>query len=218
MLPPNERLESYHPVIAEGHDWLVLQPELLPLDGAAQVRFELQTLDCALVHRGVENRALVAAGRLRTIHGDVGVSHQIFVGGVDRGADRDADARSGEDFLPATHADWCSHGLLDAFGNAHGVTGIADVVQENRELVPAESRQRVVDEILRIGGGRSRDEVVTPQGSRHPAYDLDQESVSGRMTEAVVDHLEPIQIDEHHREGVPPGAESSGCRRAADVP
>ena len=117
-------------------------------------------------------------------------------------ADRDADARSGEDFLPATHADWRSHGLLDAFGNAHGVTGIADVVQENRELVAAESRQRVVDGILWIGGGRSRDEVVTPQGSRHPADDLDQESVSCRMTEAVVDHLEPIQIDEHHCEGV----------------
>ena len=79
-MPANQRFESYDPMIAEGHDWLVLQPELVPLDGAAQVGFELQALYCALVHRGVKDRALVAAGRLRTIHGDVGVPHQIFAG------------------------------------------------------------------------------------------------------------------------------------------
>ena len=56
-------------------------------------------------------------------------------------ADRNPDACGGEDFLPV-ELHRLGEGFLDAFRDAHGVARIADVLDEDRELIPAKAGQR----------------------------------------------------------------------------
>src|SRR6185295_691306 len=60
MLPTNQRLQRYETPRRGRHDRLVVQPELSTLDGVMQLRLELQSRPCLLVHAVVEQSALVA--------------------------------------------------------------------------------------------------------------------------------------------------------------
>lgn len=132
------------------------------------------------MHGGVEDRAPVAAERLCTVHGDVGVSHQIFAGALHRRADRDADARAHEGLLPI-EADRHTHRFPDAFGDPHRVTRIAEALQENGELVTSDSSQRLVGVIVARGAVWSRDGVLEPQDLGQPARDFEQQLIAGQM-------------------------------------
>src|SRR5207342_1175512 len=68
----------------------------------------------------------------------------------------------------------------DAFGDVRGLRRIDDLVEQDRELVSAEARNRV---------GRAH-EVL------EPSSDLLEDLVAGRMAEAVVDGLEVVEVDE----------------------
>ncbi len=207
-----QRRASAHAARREGHDWLVVQHELGAIEGVSQVPFERQAFNRALMHRHVEDDATAAAGRLRTVHGEIRITHQLFTGTQQRRADGDADARGGKDLL-SLEAERRRQRLLDTFGDPHRITGIADIFQQNGELVATESRQGAVDGVAGVVGvvgvvnragcaGWSRDGVVTPQGLGHPAGDFEQILIAGRMAEAVVDRLEPIEVDEQHGERV----------------
>ena len=94
----------------------------------------------------------------------------------------DADAGAREDLL-AVDLD----GQLDRSQEADrcvgGVRGVLHPVEQHGELVAAEPRHRV----RRTDGGR--------QPLRH----LPQHAIAGRVAQAVVDRLEVVQVDEHHR-------------------
>ncbi len=201
VLPTNQRLESNHRVSAEGHDRLVPQRELLPVDGAPQIGLELQPLNGLVMHRGVEHRVAVATRRLRAVHGDVGIPDKVVTVAVLGRADGDTDARAREDLL-SVESHGRRHRLLKALGDPDCVARVADVLEQHREFVASEAGQTVLGVIVAGHVGRPRHAVELTQDAAQPVRNFEQESVAGRMANAVVDGFEPIQIDEQHGESV----------------
>ena len=72
--------------------------------------------------------------------------------------------------------------LLDTLGDHRRLAGVADVVEQDRELVAAEP-----------GDG-----VAGPQGRLQPARDGDQQAVADVVAERVVDELEAVEVQEQH--------------------
>ena len=78
-----------------------------------------------------------------------------------------------------------------ALGDVRAASSAGDVLEQDRELVAAEPRERCPRRAARLGR-RSRDRA--------------QQLVAGRVAEAVVDRLEVVEVDEQHRELVARGA------------
>jgi hypothetical protein len=74
--------------------------------------------------------------------------------------------------------------LLHALGDARGVRGILEVVQQHREFVSAQTGQY----------------VARTHAALQPPRDARDKPVAGEMTETVVDLLEPIEIEEEERD------------------
>jgi hypothetical protein len=70
-----------------------------------------------------------------------------------------------------------------ALGQRHGVTLVADAFGQDGELVTAQPRQHVVGAQLFL----------------HTARHLHQQLVAHVVAQAVVDELEAVEVDEHHR-------------------
>jgi len=66
-----------------------------------------------------------------------------------------------------------------ALGNHDGFSVAVQLVEQHRELVPAKPREY----------------VGTPQHPMHPFGDLDEKHVTGRVSEGVVDDLEPVDVE-----------------------
>ena len=77
-LPATERFESHYLAVAQGHDGLVVNAELVQLEGLAQVGFELQTFDGTGMHRMVEHFTAALACALGTIHGNLGIAEDVL--------------------------------------------------------------------------------------------------------------------------------------------
>ena len=97
----------------------------------------------------------------------------------------DADTCRGEHFASADR-ERRTERLLDPEGNRVGLVGVADLVQQNRKLVSAQSRQRVA---AARQDSRRRDTAV-------------KQLVAHHMPQAVVDDLEAVEI------------QIQGCERA----
>ena len=76
--------------------------------------------------------------------------------------------------------------LLDALGEVDGVALALHVLDQDRELVAAQAR----------------DEVGRAQHRLQPARQVHQQLVAGLVAEAVVDQLEAVEVEEHHREAL----------------
>jgi len=85
-----------------------------------------------------------------------------------------------------------SQRVQQAFGDAGGVAGCLEVVDQQQELIAAEAAYHVARFIEREGIGGAQ---FAPQALR----DLPQEFIAGFVSEGVVDELEPIEVQEHHR-------------------
>ena len=96
--------------------------------------------------------------------------------------ERDAD-RGRHDQLAAVEVERVLQRLLDALGDHGRLARVADVVEQDRELVAAEP-----------GDG-----VAGPQGRLQPARDGDQQPVADVVAERVVDELEAVEVQEQHR-------------------
>ena len=79
-----------------------------------------------------------------------------------------------------------------ALGHPDGVAGVGDVLQQDRELVAAEARQRD-PALVRHAGGPARTGRLQPAGDRH------QQAVGRQRAEAVVDRLEAIEAEDEDR-------------------
>ena len=117
----------------------------------------------------------IAASALR-----ISSSASLTLGRPVRGeGDRDADARAHEHVL-AGDRDRHLEAAHQALGEIDGRDGIADVLDQDRELVAAEARGRV---------GR-------PHGLQQADGDRLQHLVAGGVAEAVVDRLEVVEVEE----------------------
>ena len=135
------------------------------------------------MHVAGEDLVAGAAARLRPVHRRVRVAQHVLGALVARARQRDADADAGEHLVPA-HLDGRGQLLVDPLGDAGGVRLAVDVVEQHGELVAAQARQR----------------VAGPQAALQPARGADQQLVAGLVSEAVVDRLEPIEVEVEHRE------------------
>ena len=163
---------------SEAHDRLVVQLELVCVDRLLQLGAELEPLDDALVHRGLEHPVAPLAVSLGHVHGHVGVAQEL--GGLGNRVlavdHADTDARPREDLLAVDLVRDLQR-VKDPRRGVGRLRRVADALQQDRELVAAEAGDGV--------GGANRD----PEAP----CDLLQDLVAGRVAEA---GLEVVEVDE----------------------
>ena len=160
---------------------LIEDAELVALERPPQARLELESRHQALVHRLVEDGVARAALGLRAVHGDVGVAHDVLRRAIGRD-EGDADARRDVD-LTAVDLERRRQRLVQPLGHDRGAVHVADVVEQQRELVAADAR----------------DGVARPQRRLQALRDRHQQAVADKVAERVVDELEAVEVEEEHR-------------------
>ena len=188
--PAGEHLESGQAPRVELEDRLVDEVEPFLRDRVPQLTLEPELCGHFGVQGAVEDRVSALALRLGAIHRYIGIAHHLVVRLVGQRAGRDADARTRRYGNPFQGQRFGEH-LLQALGEHDDLAVGAYVLDQNRELVAAEPR----------------DQVLGPQKRPHAPGELDQQGVPRAVAEAVVDQLEPVEVEEQHAEaaiGVPP--------------
>jgi hypothetical protein len=187
MLPPDERLYLADAAGGQVDHRLIVEHELPPRHRVPEVELEIHALLRGRIHALVEDLVAGLALALGVVHRQVRVAQDVLGGRAPRGAHRDADAHRDHDLAPLDH-----ERLLQLRGEAVGHRGgplvVLHVLEQDRKLVAAEPRDRVLG--AQTGG----------ESLAHP----DQELVADAMAHAVVDDLEPVEVEEEHRELLPP--------------
>ncbi len=94
VLPAHQGFQPDDPAGIEQHLGLVVNPELVALEGPPEVALRFQALQDLVAHSFFEHLVPGFAFLLGAVHGDVGVADErLGVGAVARTRDRDADAR-----------------------------------------------------------------------------------------------------------------------------
>ena len=183
----DERLDAQEMAVTQVDDRLIVQLPTLSLDGLAELRGEPEpahrVLPVGRIHHGPAGSA-----SLRSIHRHVGMTQQRLA--VDRVAREHADAERGADGevdpvqgerLPEelVHA---QRALLD--GSERGLTAIGDrgpagqVAQQQEELVAA----------------LTRDQIGVRVELSQPIGELDEQTITGHVAQAVVHELEVVEV------------------------
>ncbi len=177
--PADEGLGAAHAAVAEVDQRLVLDEELVAVQGSGQGRGEAVAGDRSGVGLRVGEFEAVAARRLGPVHRDVGAAQHLRGAALAGGALDDADG--------------AAHGEVTAVDADGGDQRVHDAARE------------LVDLALGVGSCGERDELVAAEPGDHlagcgraglqPVGDLDEEPVSGRVAEAVVDGLEAVEVE-----------------------
>jgi hypothetical protein len=157
-----------------------VQRELFAFDGGAQLPLDVQPFDDPAAKRLVEDLCARPPALFRPVHRRVGVSEENLR--VVFAHHRDADA-CGDDDLFAADRERLLHELEHAAGERVRVDLAADALAHHHELVATEAGYQVA--------GTQR---VT-QARR----EIDEQLVAGRVPHAVVEDLEPVDVQEEHR-------------------
>ena len=184
MLPPQERFGADAAGVAQIDDRLEEQAQLATLERSVQGVLGRMHRDGSNAHRVVEHLDAAAAAVLGVVHRRVGVAQHIFRAFVTFGRECDPDAGADEHLrAPNDHGsnDVGQQALRDLGGEIARGVGL-QVLAENRELVAAESRDR----------------VARPDQRLELARHLDQQLVARVVPEAVVDVLEAVEVEERH--------------------
>ena len=152
----------------------------------AQVALQVRVRSWRGLRTGVEDGGAAAAGRLGAGQGDVGVAQHIAGRVVADAAEGDADARAAAD-LGAVECMRRGQRAVQALGHGQQHPGVAEIVDEDRELVRTQPAHGVARARLRT------------DALRHQR----QESITRIGAQRVVDELEAVEFQVHHRELVP---------------
>ena len=137
----------------------------------------------ALARDLVEQHQPPAAGLLGAVHRGVGVADQVLDVLVRIGGERDADAGAEDIVSPCVQVErQAERRAARARPTAIGVLLVDDVLAQDRELVAAEARDR----------------LVPAQRVAQALGDGDDQLVAGGVAEAVVDDLEAVEVEEQH--------------------
>ena len=184
----------------------------MALDGVAQVGLEPQQIDGGVVHRGVEHRVGAAAAALGAIHRRVGVAHDVLTGAVVVGADGDADARAWRrprarrrGTAPSTDS-----GCARPRAPRRPAGGCRRAARRTRRRRSAPASGRPARSSSGRGSRITTSSRRTALASR--SANGTQQLVAGPVAQAVVDALEPIEVDEEHGELVVAVADAPGHR------
>ena len=165
--------------VARVEDRLVRQGQLAALERDRQVHAQLELAVGDVVHVGVEQRDPRLSVALRGVHRDVGRSQQIH--GVCR-ALRAHDAGAGaHGEVAGAHVHRQGKALQRALREQQRF-GFVGVFQQDGELVAAQPGNR----------------VALAHAAAEALGDGSQQLVARGVTEAVVDRLEVVDVDQHH--------------------
>ena len=187
MIPAHERLDLGDAPALDLDHRLVVKREVAVADGVAQVQLEPQPIARGFVHALVEELVARLAPRLGVIHGEVGVAQDLLGGGAARDGQGDADAHRDEQLPLLEEEGPLQLGAEPLRHRGHGAR-VLDVLEQHRELVAAETGDR----------------VLGPEADGQPLAEADEELIARAVTEAVVDHLEAIEVEEEHGEQLAP--------------
>ncbi len=183
MLPAGQRLEARDLAALQRHDGLVVDRELAGVDGAPQLAVERELRHRARVHAPVEERALSHPQRLGAIGGGIRVAKQVLGAQALLAAEGHPHRRRGVD-LAVGHAEGLLQRALEPLAGAHRGPGVVDALEEHAELVAAQPRRE------RAGLQRPAD----------AAGDAAKQLVARAVAEAVVDHLETVEVEQDQRD------------------
>ena len=188
VLPAHERLQAHHLARGEGDGGLVVEDELALLDGPAHITLELEAGHGRGVHGGVEEAVAALPLALGSVHGGVGVAQQLVGGLAIALGEADPQAGVNEDLLAREEERW-GQDVDDALRQAIGSFGFFQVLEQDGELVAAQTSRGVAGSQAALQADRHRDEQL----------------VADRVTQAVVHGLEAVEVHHHDRDrgGVP---------------
>ena len=139
VVPAQQRLDAADRPVAQPDHRLVVELQLVGDQRALQVGAQLQPLQDALVHLGLEQAVAALAVALGDVHRGVGVADQLVgVGAAVLGRDRDAQ-RAADRQLLVRGGQRRGDGLHDALGGVGRLLHALDVLQQHGELVAAEA-------------------------------------------------------------------------------
>jgi hypothetical protein len=142
MAPAHQRLEACEVHVGQPCDRLVMNLDLVPLDGAAEFGFEHHEFGALILHGRNEEFDRLGAAALGLVKGYCRILHQLLGGEARFAHVRDADRGGEEEFL-VVELDRTGHGLDQGLGEAADVALVGDLVEEDRELVARHPRNRV---------------------------------------------------------------------------
>ena len=180
VLPPDQGLEAKHLAVAGVDDRLIVERQLVVAERGAQFALHVESVVDLAAHRLIEHRDTSSAGLLGRVHGQVGALDDLD-GRVGTYAEGDSDAHR-HDVFAAVEADGRFHCGEQAVGDGSDLEVGTDVAADDQELVAAETADDV---------------AATRRGLQSIGNDL-QQAVADRVAEAVVDHLEVVEVAEHH--------------------
>ena len=183
VLPAGQGLEAGQRAGRQAEERLILDTQLARGQRCAQLAFEQQPLGDLGAQANVEHRIARLACGLGPVHRDVGVAQHFTGVGVGNRTRRDADARARVDLGAGDLAQHAEQPL----GQRDGVVDAAGAFDQDRELVAAQSRDHVARSHMVLDALR----------------DLHQELVADAVTQAVVDQLKAIEIEEQYAELMP---------------
>ena len=190
VLPADQRFGTQHLAAAQVDLGLVVQHQLLPFQRGAHGFQVLVVVAQVAVVRGIEHMEAVLATQLGLVHGLIGLAHQlvgcdVFFLRVER------NPQAGRHlYRLAVNQHRLGSGVAQAFQHGHAVGVGGQVVHDGHKLVATQARQR----------------VAFAQGLAHAHSQRHQQLVAHRVAACVVDGLEAVQVQEHHRQLFAPAA------------
>ena len=190
--PHQDLVEGRSPVV-EVHDRLGVERKAVALERSVQALRPDETVgEMTALGPGllVDDRT-VAALVLGVVHRHVCGHQRRLLGGDGRIHGRDAGGQRDVDGRVRNVQRCRGDGAAQLLGDGLGRLG-RHVVEQHRELVTAQSRER----------------IGVPQPRAQRVRNVDDQRVAGLVSQCVVDVLEPIQVEGHQRPGdaVAPGS------------
>ena len=197
--PADQRLAPRDGAPIGAHVGLEVQHELVAAQRAAQVLHEALALLQLAVHLGLEEPHRAAPLGLGAVERRVGALEQ----GVLRVAVRRRE------------------GHADADADRHAFAQHQEGLGQPRDDLPAQGLDgpepgRPLDQHHELVAAEARHQRVRPDGRAQPLRHRDQQRVADGMAVAVVDGLEPVEVEGHHRGARALGAEQRAGQRGTE--
>jgi hypothetical protein len=178
VVPHGQRLDGHRAPVGQGHDRLVVDGQLAPLERGCQVDLELPAVHGPPVQGAVGELVAPTASLLGPVHGGVPVAQQVGGGHGRPRRQHHPDAGTHRHAAPVDH-DRLGGGRQQALGDA-GRPLRGEVGAHDDELVSPEA-----------GDG-----VVGPTGQRQLLGHAGEDDVARVVAQAVVDDLEAVEVEE----------------------
>ncbi len=188
MAPAQEGFCSDHSIVAQIHDRLEQQSELMLFQCHVQICLQTDEVRGLTGHAGRVGDDLRGLLPLGDGQGDICLADHIF-GPLLAGCRTGEADRGGNDESMAAQLEWSAQGFLESGGEVAGVVNGGDVQNQQRKLVSAPACEHSLElrrDLLEAAGG------------------LHHQLVPRRRPEHVVDEFEPRDIHQDDRNALPP--------------